>query len=115
MPEIEGAVTLSDQTLEITAFLQECLELLEAGQEDRIISDPFYQRADDKPPLSDEQIDRLIAAMEEEYAKEIERYPDYHKNLSGALYPPQFTRLSPTARRAMAERLDAIISRYAAE
>jgi hypothetical protein len=99
--EIEEGVTLSAYTLDVIEYLQDCFEKLEAGQEDLILSDPFYVPHDG--PLSDEKIDRLIAAIDEEHDKEINSFPDYHRRRSGANAKPEWHRLSPRARRAVAE------------
>jgi len=115
MPRVEEGVTLGDDVLEVIAYLQDCLDKLERGEEDMILGDPFYQRADGKPPFSDEDVDRVIAALDEEFGHEIGTYPGYHRNRSGANATPDFHRLSPRARRALVEGLDAILSRHRAE
>ncbi len=111
---IEEGVTLSPYTLEFTDWIQHCYELLEAGEEDRIMSDPFYERADGKPQLTDEEIDAVIAALDQEYAYELGTYPGYHRNRSGANSLPEFNRMSPRARRAMVEGIDRIITKHRA-
>jgi hypothetical protein len=114
MPRIEEGVELRDVTLEVIDYLQDVYDKLEAGLEHHIIGDPFYQRANGQPPFSDEQVDRVIAAIDEEFAAEIGQYPGYHRNRSGANSTPDFWRLNPTARRSVVEGLDAIYQRHAA-
>jgi hypothetical protein len=109
---VEEGVTLSPYTLEFTEWIQHCFEMLNSGQEDRIISDPWYQRTDGRPPLTDEQVDTVIEALDKEYEYELGTYPGYHRNRSGANALPEFRRLSPRARRAMVEGIDRIISKY---
>jgi hypothetical protein len=109
---VEEGVTLTSYTLEFTDWIQHCYQLLEAGEEDRIISDPWYQRSDGRPPLSDEQIDRVIEALDKEYEYELGTYPGYHRNRSGANALPEFHRMSARARRAMVEGIDRIIAKH---
>jgi len=109
---IEEGVTLSPYTLEFTDWIQHCYELLQTDQEDRIISDPWYERADGRPPLTDEQVDAVIDALDKEYEYELGTYPGYHRNRSGANALPEFHRMSPRARRAMVEGIDRIIAKY---
>lgn len=115
MPRVEEGVTLSDQTLEMTAYLQDVFDKLERGEEHLILGDPFYTREGGRPPLTDEHIDKVIAAIDSEYATELGQYPAYHRNRSGATALPEFSRLSPAARRRVVEGLDAITQRYAPE
>ena len=114
MPVIEEGVTLEDDVLECIAWLQSCFEKLEAGQEELILSEPFYARADGKPPLTDEDVDKIIEGLDAEFAFEIGSYPGYHRNRSGATHVPQFDRLSPSARRALVEGIDGILARHRA-
>src|ERR1044071_6617902 len=111
---IEEGVTLSPYTLELTDWIQHCYELMDAGEEDRIISDPWYERSDGREPLTDEQIDAVIEALDKEYEYELGTYPGYHRNRSGANALPEFRRMSPRARRAMVEGIDRIIAKYRA-
>lgn len=115
MPIVTEGVTLTDDVLECIAYLQDVLEKLDRDEEHLILSDPFYQRANGKPPLTDEVVDKVIEAIEAEFAFELGNYPGYHRNRSGATDPPEFTRLSPSARRAVAEGLDAILQRHKAK
>jgi len=112
MPMVQEGVVLTDDVLEIIAYLQDCFEKLDRGEEHLILGDPFYQRANDKPPLTDEEVDKVIAAIDEEFAFEIGTYPGYHRNRSGANAPADFRRMSPRSRRAMVEGLDAILTRH---
>ncbi|MEA2639153.1 MAG: hypothetical protein QOF51_547 [Chloroflexota bacterium] len=112
---VEEGVHLSPYTCEITDYLQHAFELLDAGDEDRIIGDPWFTRDDGLPPLSDEDVDRVIAAIDSEFETEIRIYASYHLNHSGANWVPEFNRLSPRARRAVVEGLDAILARYKPE
>jgi len=109
---IEEGVTLSPYTLEFTDWIQHCYDLVEAGEEDRIISDPWYERAEGRDPLTEEQIDAVIDALDKEYEYELGTYPGYHRNRSGANALPEFHRMSPRARRAMVEGIDRIIAKH---
>jgi len=112
MGRMEEGVELRDETLEVIDYLQEILKKLDAGLETHILGDPFYQREDGKPPFTDEQVDRVINAIDAEFAIEISLYPGYHKGRSGANTTPDFWRLGPSARRVVVEGLDAIHRRY---
>jgi hypothetical protein len=114
MPIVQEGVVLGDDVLEIIEYLQDCFEKLERGDDSLILGDPFYQRASGKPPLTDEEVDRVISAIDAEFAFEIGNYPGYHRNRSGANAPVDFNRLTPRARRAMVEGLDAILARHKA-
>ncbi len=104
MPIIEEGVYLDDVVIEVIGFMQE---------EDLILADPFFERPNGKPPLSDEEIDRIIAAIDSEFAHEITNYLDYHRNRSGANFAPEFSRMSPRGRRAMVEGIEAIMEAHA--
>jgi hypothetical protein len=110
--QVEEGVTLSPYTLEFTAWIQHCYDLLEAGQEDHILSDPWYQRPGGRPMLTDDEVDKVIAELDKEYEVELGTYPGYHRNRSGANALPEFHRLSPRARRALVEGCDRIITKY---
>ena len=97
---------------EVIACLEEAFQLLESGQADRLNADPYYERAGGKPPFTDADVDRLIEALDEEFGSEIDRFPDYHKRRSGATRKTDWYRLTPSQRRGLANRLDAIIARY---
>ena len=109
---VEEGVTLTPYTCAVTDYLQHVFELLEAGAEDRFMSDPWFQRTDGLPPLSDEDVDRVIEAIDAEFATELRFYASYHLQRSGATTTPDFQRLSSRARRAVAEGLDAIVAQY---
>ena len=111
---VEEGVTLSAFTNEVTAWLQQCFDLLEAGQEDRIPSDPWYTRATGRPILTDYLVDGMILALDAEYDMEIGTYPGYHRNRSGANARTGFDRLAPRARRALVEGLDRIVTKHTA-
>ena len=97
---------------EVIACLEEAFQLLESGQADRLNADPYFERAGSKPPFTDAEVDRLIDALDEEFGSEIDRFPDYHKRRSGATRKTDWYRLTPSQRRGLANRLDAIIARY---
>jgi hypothetical protein len=109
---VEEGVTLTAYTVEVTAWLQHCYDRLEAGEEDHILSDPWYERADGRSPLTDEEVDAVIEALDHEYEYELGTYPEYHRNRSGANSSPEFHRLSPRARRAMVEGIDGIVAKH---
>ncbi len=88
--------------------VQEVFDALEGGKAAYLTPDPFYQRADGKPPFSDEDVDRIIAALDEEYDHEMRVYTSHHLSRSGATERPELHRLSPPARRYLVELLDAI-------
>jgi len=113
MPIIEEGVYLDDVVIEVIAYLQDCFERLERGEEDQILADPYYERPGGKPPLSDDEIDRVVAAIDSEFVHEISNYLDYHRNRSGANSPPEFLRMSARARRAMVENIEAIMEAHA--
>ena len=113
MPIVEEGVVLPDMVLEVIEYMATCFDTMEAGEEIR--GDPFYQRAEGKPFLTDDDVNRVIAAIDSEYAFEIGTYPGYHRNRSGSTAVADFSRLSQHSKRAMVEGLDAIIARHKAE
>jgi len=108
--EWEAGVEITGLSLDIIDYLQDCYEKLEAGQEQLILSDPFYVPHDG--PLSDAKVDALIAAIDGKFHHEITNFPTYHERRSGANAEPEFARLGPTARRAMAEGLTRILDEW---
>lgn len=106
---VEEGVNLSAYTNELTAWLQQCYELLDSGNEGRIPSDPFFDSG-----MTDAQVDTVIAAIDEEFVTELGSFPSYHRNRSGANALPEFHRLSPSARRAMVEGCLVIKNRHKA-
>ena len=113
MPRLEDGITLSDYTCEIIDYLQDCLDKLERGEEDMILGDPFYSRPVGREPFSDEDVARVVAAIDAEFATEMTGAAGYHRNRSGAETTPDFHRLGARAQRAMVEGLDAILARHA--
>jgi hypothetical protein len=109
MPIIEEGVYLDDVVIEVISFMQDCFDKLERGEEDLILADPYFERPGGKPPLTDDEVDRVIAAIDSEFAHEITNYLDYHRNRSGANFAPEFARMSARARRAMVEGIEAIM------
>lgn len=107
---VDEGVTITGFTLDMTDYLQDCFDKLEAGQEDLIMADPFYTPRGG--PFSDEKVDRLIAALDEEYGKEIDNFRDHHAGRSGANTKPEWHRLGPRARRALAEGCMRIIEEW---
>lgn len=95
---VEEGVTLTPFTLEFTAWIQHCFDAMEVGQEERIMSDPFFDSG-----ISDELVDEVIEALDKEYEHELGTYPGYHRNRSGCNALPEFHRLSPRGRRALVE------------
>jgi hypothetical protein len=108
----EESVWLPPLTLEITDCLQWAYEALESGHEARLVPDPFSERAGGRPRLTDADVDRIILAVDAEYDHEIRVSPSHHLNRSGATERTELHRLGPRARRALAERLDAILTKH---
>jgi hypothetical protein len=102
---------IAPEEAEITMALQAAVEALELGQADYLTPDPFYVRGE-LPPLSDEDVDRLIAALDEEYDQEIRMYAGWHRSRSGAVEQTDLHRLPPRARRYLAEQIDAICVKH---
>ena len=96
------------KTLLVIEWLQECYLLMESGEEERIPRYlDFHSRAG---VLTDDYVDRVVEAIEAEFVHELTQYPEYHfRNADGATTPPEFTRLSKEARRAMVEGLHKIL------
>jgi len=113
MPIIEEGVYLDDVVIDVISFMQDCFDKMERGEEDLILADPYFERPNGKPPLSEDEIDRIIAAIDSEFSHEITNYLDYHRNRSGANFAPEFSRMSPRARRAMVEGIEAIMESHA--
>ncbi|SRR5581483_1757284 len=96
----------SDRDIAVTDYLQDCFEKLESGTEQAILRDPLAIR---DPALTDEEVDKVIAALDAEYDHEMEYSYSYHRTRSGATLKTEFHRLGPDARRAMVEGLDYLI------
>lgn len=105
----EEGVYISPYIADLCSWLDLCLDHIENGRGDEIPSDPFFESG-----LSDEQVDELIRAIDEDCAKEIGSFPGYHRNRSGAELPPEFARLSARGRRALAEGCLIIIRQHEA-
>jgi hypothetical protein len=112
MPRTEEGVDLRDVVVETIDYLQDVLERLDTGREHEILADPYYVRPHGKAPYTDEQVDRVIAAIDSEFYTEISEQATYHRNRSGANATPDFWRLSQPARRAVVEGLEAIKTRH---
>lgn len=97
---------------EVTAFLREVFDALEAGQAGHLIPDPFHQRPEGRAPLTDEQVDDLITLLDAEYDHEMKSYAAHHLNRSGAEARTEMHRLPPLARRYLAETVDEIVARH---
>lgn len=108
--EMEGTTPISGYTLDIIEYMQYCYERMDSGRENEIIGDPWYTPR--RGPISEETVDKLIEEMDHEFSKEIDGFPSYHFRRSGANATPDFRRLGPTARRAMAEGLLRIIEEW---
>ena len=103
----EDGVYISPCLQELVDWLDDCLEKLDAGEENLIMSDPYFDSG-----LSDETVDALIADIDEDIATELGKYTGYHRNRSGANAPPEYHRLGPSARRALAEGCLQILKRH---
>ena len=97
-----------EKTAAVIAWLEECFQHLEAGEEERIPSNLFYKST--RGILTDDYVDRMVDKIEAEFVHELTAYPAYHfRNAHGATKPPDFHRLSRNARRAMVEGLDRVL------
>lgn len=108
MTQVVDGVTLSDYTVAVIDWLQVCLDAHEAGES--IPTDPFYVST--KGVLSDESVDALIAALDEEFNKEMDGYPTYHFRRSGATDRTDWFRLSSPNRRALVEGLQRLVEAH---
>ena len=109
MPVTVEGVVLTDEELTIIACIQEVLDLFEAGEEE-IQSDPSFVWPGEPP--SDERVEEIIAALDEKFAHEIQTYPGYHRNRSGATTTPDFHRMPIFVKRILVERVKAIFMAY---
>jgi len=94
-------------TLDCIEWLQSCLDTHERGED--ILSDPFYQP---RRQISEESVDNLIDALDEEFNKEVDQFPAYHQRRSGANKRTDWHRLSDRNRRAMVEGLHRILEEH---
>src|SRR3954471_4657646 len=106
------ATWISPYHAETTWAVQTVFEALESGQADHLAPDPFFVRAEGKPTFSDEDVDRIIAALDEEYDHEMSMYSVWHRNRSGATAQTELRRLPPLARRYLVELLDQIKTKH---
>jgi len=112
MSIIEEGVFLSDYDLEMTAWLQECFDLYYLGKETQITSDPFYEREPGKSPITDDDVTRVINAIESEYDEELSKYANYHRNRSGANALPGYNLMPLEIQRRIVEGCDMIRMRH---
>lgn len=100
---------------ELTACLQECFLDLNSGDPARLArwnADPFWEPGGDRPAPTMEDADRMIAALDAEYAVEIEKFPEFHVRRSGANATPDWFRLQPSQRLGLTQRLARIAEKY---
>lgn len=97
---------------EITEWLQYCFEQMDGGNESLLQPDPFYTRANGKPSLTDEEVDKVIAGIDAEFEFEKKNSLFHHTRNTGAVETPDFFRLGPAARRCVVEGCDAIIQKW---
>lgn len=105
----EEGTYISAGLSEMTAWLDDCLDKLDSGRENEIMSDPFFDSG-----LSDEKVDELITTIDADISKELEGHAGYHRNRSNSNAPPEYSRLGASARRALAEGCLMILQRHAA-
>ncbi len=110
--QLYGGAWIKPWQAEVTMLLQSVFEELEAGHADHLTPDPFYVRASGRPPLTDADCDRLVAALDEEYDKEMRAQSGYHFSRSGATARTELHRLPPLARRFLAEGIDRILDKH---
>lgn len=99
------SVWVDEQALKSIEYMQRCYELLQKGEQDKIVRNPLAAR---NPPLTDEEVDKVIEGIDTEFTREMTNSTSWHFNHSGAETTPDFHRLEPDARRALVEGLDYI-------
>lgn len=115
MHKLTSLVYNGDFNKELTACLQECFKDMDSGDPSRLARwnpDPFWTPGGDRPTPSQEDADRMIAALDYEYAIEIDSFPDYHIRRSGANAKPDWRRLEPSQRLGLTQRLARIAEQY---
>lgn len=90
----------------ITACLQDWFLALEDGTAGYRLPDPDYQRSRDRPPWTEDELDRLVRDIDAEIDQEVTRAPGIgtHSTMG-----PGFQRLEPAQRLALAQGLDALL------
>lgn len=96
---------------QVLAVLQSWFEGIEEGRALLWQPDPRFKRRNGKPPWSEEDVDRIITAIDEEFEKEA---MSWAKNSTAimATAGPGFSRLGPAQRRALCEELDMTLAKY---
>lgn len=92
--------------------LRACFEDLESGDPARLAgwhADPYFER---EPAITQEDADRLIAALDTRLNKEIDQFDSYHLRRSGANAYTALWRLPPSARLGLAQRLARIADSF---
>lgn len=96
------------------AILQDWFQALENGTAEYRNPDPRFVRPNDKPPYTDEEVDRVIAALDEEIDGEIQRNKS-HWAAKGIQIGSAFARLAPLQRRALVEDLARVVAQWQRE
>lgn len=105
----EEGIYISPCVSDLMDWLDDCLHRIEDGRTHEIYSDPYFDSG-----LTDAQVDELIRVIDEDCTAELGSFPSYHRNRQGCNAPPDYSRLPPAARRAMAEGCLAILRRHEA-
>ena len=92
------------QTAAVCAVLEDWFWAMEDGLADLRLPDPAYVRPGGKPPWTGEDVDRIIAAIDEEYGKEFATSGAWAR-IAGCNAGPGFERLAPAQRLALVQQL----------
>jgi len=103
---------IAADVVEMMDWLQFCLLEVEAGHENRMTPDPLYRRYNGRPPMTPEEIDKVIDGIDEEFAEEMDKHGSTHYSASGAKIKPEFSRFGPAAKRFLVEGCDQIIHKW---
>jgi len=79
--------------------------------------DPSYQRSRGRDPWTEDEVDRIIAGLDEEYGKELRSWASKPRwsqsNGLGCDAGPDFARLQPPQRLALVQVLDQVLQEHA--
>lgn len=102
----------------VIAYLQDWFLAMEDGSADLRMPDPSYRRSGNRPEWTEDDLDRIIEAIDQEYLREV-------RGLTGTITggwawvrmgcdaPPGFHRLGRLQRLAFVQGLDQVLTQFA--
>lgn len=89
----------------VVSVLHDWFRAMEEGTHTSRFPDPNYIRRNNRPPWTDEEVDKVIEALDHEIRYEMDQRPNYWAE-RGYDIPTDFSRLDKLQRRALVEQVD---------